>query len=371
MAEMVKAFISHSTRDASLACRLADDLKASGVKVWMAPKSIPPGSQWPEQLSRGLGTSTHFVLLLTPAALESGWVRQEMDTAMILEKRGRLTILILEVEKTPIPAFWEPYQRIPFPDYATGFANLLEAIGQTPPPPPAPNPFYPLGGRIDDPALFFDRERELSYIFNELRKGSSLAIIGETAVGKSSLLKMVCHYGPQRLGSGWQFVYLDLQLVYDEDDLYGAICNEIGVPTCKGYALARALMGRRIVLCLDEVEKMTWKGFTRNVRSQLRGLAEGTDAPLRLLIAARTPLDRLFPDSKGMTSPLAGLCQQLDFKPFDRATAKAFIQAHLQDTGVDFPEGEVERILAESGGHPQKLMRLCSALYDRLTGGAL
>ena len=58
-------------------------------------------------------------------------------------------------------------------------------------------------------------------------------------------------------------------------------------------------------------------------------------------------------------------------RPVDRATTRAFIQARLQDTGVDFPEGEVERILAESGGHPQKLMRLCSALYDRLTGGAL
>jgi len=366
----MRAFISHSTKDASLARRLAADLRASGVDVWMAPRSIEPGSLWPDEISKGLESSTHFLLLLTPAAVESKWVRQEMDTAMVLEKRGRLRILIIEVGKASIPAFWEPYQRIPFSDYPAGLASLLEALGKAPPPKPAPNPFRPLGGRIDDPALFFDRERELRYIFSELRKGVSIAVIGPTAVGKSSLLKMVCHYGPQCLGDGWRFVYLDLQNVYDEDDLYGALCSEAGVPTCKGYKLVRALRqkGQRILLCLDEVEKMTWEGFTHNVRAQLRGLADGTDAPLRLIVAARTPLDRLFPDSERMTSPLAGLCQQFDLKPFDEATARAFIADRLQGTNIAFPEAEVDRILAESGGHPQKLMRLCSELYDRLTG---
>ena len=365
----MRVFISHSTKNASLARRLAADLESNGVEVWIAPRSIEPGSLWPEEISKGLESCTHFVLLLTPAAVKSKWVRQEMDTAMILEKQGRLRILILEVERASIPAIWEPYQRIPFSDYHAGLAGLLQTLGKAPPPKPAPNPFRPLGGRIDDPALFFDRRKELRYIFSELRKGASIAVIGSTAVGKSSLLKMVCHLGPDELGEGWRFVYLDLQNVYDEDDLYEALCSEAGVPTCKGYRLVRELeqKERHILLCLDEVEKMTWDGFTHNVRAQLRGLAEG-NAPLRLLIAARTPLDRLFSDSEGMTSPLAGLCQQFELTPFDEATARSFIAERLSGTGVSFPEGEVERILAQSGGHPQKLMRLCSALYDRLTG---
>ncbi len=42
---------------------------------------------------------------------------------------------------------------------------------------------------------------------------------------------------------------------------------------------------------------MAWErfGFTRRVRSHLRGLADGDDAPLALVIASRTPLAQLFP----------------------------------------------------------------------------
>ena len=37
---------------------------------------------------------------------------------------------------------------------------------------------------------------------------------------------------------------------------------------------------------------MTWVGFTRGVRDRLRGLAEGSNAPLKLILAASEPLDK-------------------------------------------------------------------------------
>ncbi|MCL2931276.1 MAG: hypothetical protein MGG11_02965, partial [Trichodesmium sp. MAG_R03] len=51
------------------------------------------------------------------------------------------------------------------------------------------NPFIPLSGTIDSPWLFFNREGEINSIFEVLNSGSSVAIIGEGGVGKSSLLK--------------------------------------------------------------------------------------------------------------------------------------------------------------------------------------
>ena len=47
---------------------------------------------------------------------------------------------------------------------------------------------------------------------------------------------------------------------------------------------------------------MEWDGFTNQIRSQIRALAEGNNAPLRLVIAADKPLSQLFNDS-GMVSP--------------------------------------------------------------------
>ena len=77
------------------------------------------------------------------------------------------------------------------------------------------------------------------------------------------------------------------------------ICSEIGIEDCKGIRLTRALQKQRpqLLLLLDEIEKMTWDGFTNQVRGQLRGLANGHDAPLRLVVAASTSLDQLFPDT--------------------------------------------------------------------------
>ena len=168
-------------------------------------------------------------------------------------------------------------------------------------PPPAPNPFGDRG-RIHDPARFFDREDLLRQIFEELNKGVNISLVGESALGKSSVLSMICLQGQtpqtvQQFGnlSGLQWVYLNMELVENEDEFYEALCDELGIETCRGYKLTRALRQQRSVLCLDEVEKMAWQNFTINVRSHLRGLADGPDSPLKLVIASRSPLSHLFP----------------------------------------------------------------------------
>ena len=49
------------------------------------------------------------------------------------------------------------------------------------------NPFY-TSGRINDPALFFGRQQIVREICSELRKGCSVSVVGESQIGKSSLL---------------------------------------------------------------------------------------------------------------------------------------------------------------------------------------
>ena len=68
-------FISHAIEDIDFAQRLAGDLKRLGAQVWIAPHRILPGESWLEAIERGLGESSHVVIVLTPAALEaSGYV---------------------------------------------------------------------------------------------------------------------------------------------------------------------------------------------------------------------------------------------------------------------------------------------------------
>jgi hypothetical protein len=229
----------------------------------------------------------------------------------------------------------------------------------------AANPFGDTG-RITDPDRFFDREELLRQIFEELQKGVNISLVGESRIGKSSLLSMVCALGPDRMGLPPEaFAYLSLEWVDNEDEFYEALCDALGIEACRGFKLTRALRGMRVVLCLDEIEKMAWDGFTVKVRSQLRGLADGPDAPLKLVIASRSPLTHLFPDSPELDSPLAGICRHLDVEPLIPEVIRAFLTDRLHDTGVIFNEDDIQTLIDRSGGHPSELQRAAAGLYEK------
>ncbi|MBN1936356.1 MAG: CHAT domain-containing protein [Anaerolineae bacterium] len=255
-----------------------------------------------------------------------------------------------------------------FPELLLQYAKTAIAdnrVDNRPDPPAvsAPNPFGVIG-RITDPAHFFGHEDLLRQVFEELSKGVNVSLVGESQTGKSSILSMVCALGPERLNlPPERFAYLSLAVVDNEDEFYEALCDLLHVESCRGFKLTRALRGRRHILCLDEFEKMNWDGFTIKVRSQLRGLADGADAPLKLVIASRQPLARLFPDSPEQGSPLAGICRTLDVRPFS-AAARTFLLNHLQGTSVTFTEDEIANLIAQTGGNPAKLQQAAAELYS-------
>jgi hypothetical protein len=232
------------------------------------------------------------------------------------------------------------------------------------------NPFIPQTGTIDNPQQFFNRDREIRRVFEVLNSGSSVALIGEEGIGKSSVLRKICQLAESCLHSPRQPVFLDLNLVHDEDGFYSDLCQEVGIPESRSM-LNRNLRSHRVVLALDNVGKMTWEGFTRQVRSHLRGLAEGSNAPLKLVLAANEPLGKLFNDSQdeSKTSPFAGIFQEENLKPWEEATARAFIDARLAMNSVRFTEEEIIQLVQESGGHPRRLMQLCYRIYSRYVEG--
>jgi hypothetical protein len=124
-----------------------------------------------------------------------------------------------------------------------------------------------------------------------------------------------------------------------------------------------------VVLCLDEVEKMkrsSYQGFTLDFRSELRGLADGAAAPLTLVIASRTPLAILFPDSSELTSPLAGLCALVNVPPFTLEEAAALCRQLLAGQGRQLSAEAISRAWEESEGRPYRLQQALKAAYARL-----
>lgn len=229
------------------------------------------------------------------------------------------------------------------------------------------NPFIPQTGTVDDPQRFFGREREIKQVFEVLNNNGSVALIGEEGIGKSSLLWAIFQQAENLLLSPRQPIYLDLNGVRDEDDFYTALCEEVGIPKSNGYIFTRALKNYRVLLVIDNIGRMSWEGFTRQVRDHLRGLADRQEASLKLIVAASEPLDKLFNDSQDevKTSPFAGIFQQENIKPWDATIARGFIETRLAMTSVHFTEEEISKLIQESGGHPRRLMQLCYQNYAR------
>ncbi|MBD2043160.1 ATP-binding protein [Microcoleus sp. FACHB-672] len=232
------------------------------------------------------------------------------------------------------------------------------------------NPFIPRNSIIDDPGQFFNRHREIKKVFEHLNSNSSVALIGEEGIGKSSLLGEICRQSEYRLSLPRKPVYIELLDGVNNDDLfYIALCDKIDIPESKGYLLTRVLRQHpnRFLLALDNAGKMTREGFTRNLREHLQGLSQGSDAPLRLILAVGEPLDQLFKDNQNesKTSPFHGLFQQEYIKPWDEVTVREFIKSRLETTSVRFTEEEITQLVQKSAGHPRRLMQLCYKTYAR------
>jgi hypothetical protein len=65
-----------------------------------------------DAIERGLSQSTHVVLVLSPGAVESDWVRLEMNTAIRLEREGKIKIIPLNYQPCEVPLLWGNYQAI-------------------------------------------------------------------------------------------------------------------------------------------------------------------------------------------------------------------------------------------------------------------
>jgi hypothetical protein len=225
---------------------------------------------------------------------------------------------------------------------------------------PPPNPFIPLTGRVEDPTRFFEPMGVLNNIFETLNAGSSVALIGERGMGKSSILKAIERLALVRLNR--QAIYLDWNLIPNEDTFWEMVCHGIGVQRCYNHHLIRELQSRQILLLLDEVEKMGQQEFGAEVRQQLRGFAQGSS--MKVVIAACVSLDLLFADAHhSLLSPFAGLCTEEKIPRWNERTIRSYIQQRLTGNPIQFTDAEIENVVQTSQGQPQQLVKDCYHLY--------
>ena len=75
-------FLSHNQADKPRVRRLAERLRAAGLRVWFDEWVIQPGDDIYLAIERGLEAARTLVLCLSPAALGSDWVSLECSTVL-------------------------------------------------------------------------------------------------------------------------------------------------------------------------------------------------------------------------------------------------------------------------------------------------
>lgn len=93
---MHQVFISHSSRDKAVADAVCEGLESEGIRCWIAPRDISPGTAWAAAIDRAIHTSQLMVLVLSEHSNNSPQVVREVCNA-VEQGVGLIPLRIQEV----------------------------------------------------------------------------------------------------------------------------------------------------------------------------------------------------------------------------------------------------------------------------------
>ncbi len=130
--QVVRIFVSHSSKDNDFGVQLVKDLRqALGDEsaVWYdARGGLIPGDRWFQKIEDELTARNIFILVLSPDAMNSEWVRREFDIALI-EKKYIIPVLLQECQLWPYLRTLQYVSFLSPKTYEEAFKELLVVLG--------------------------------------------------------------------------------------------------------------------------------------------------------------------------------------------------------------------------------------------------
>ena len=186
------AFVSYASQDAAIAHAIVENLEQHGIKCWIAPRDVTPGSQYADEIVAAINGSKIFVLVLSEHAVASAHVGREIERAA--SKRRR--IVGLRTDAAPLTRSFEYFLSesqwidVPALGMPAALTKLTQAVGQCLAPAPWVSPG--LGTDVRDPA---DRKRKPSYLaIKRLLTAAAFLLVAALVVG------VIVRYWPSKLG---------------------------------------------------------------------------------------------------------------------------------------------------------------------------
>ncbi|WIG58338.1 MAG: hypothetical protein OJF49_001084 [Ktedonobacterales bacterium] len=133
-----RIFISHSASDKDFATRVVRNLRDNTTDPWIDHEHIISGEDIFQSIGEALDTMDLFIVLFSKKALDSGWVREEVEQAKLLEiQKKRSLIMPFIIDNTSfrdLPWFLQKIHARSVSSDARGATDIvndvLEALGR-------------------------------------------------------------------------------------------------------------------------------------------------------------------------------------------------------------------------------------------------
>jgi len=127
-----EVFISHADRDRSQVDRLSEELTRHGIAHWYSRRELVGAQQWHDEIGAALGRCDWFVLVLSPSAADSTWVKRELLFALNEQRFADriIPVLLKDCDANRISWTLSQFQRVDFrSEWTDGMRDLLRVWG--------------------------------------------------------------------------------------------------------------------------------------------------------------------------------------------------------------------------------------------------
>lgn len=135
-----KAFISHSTRDDPVVAEIRRALEGLGHAVWVDSRELAPGDELEPEVLRAIEEARCLLAVLSTHAVNSPWVRKEVQHALAVKRRRRhgfkvIPVLLPPIEPSALPLWFDQEPVAVKVEVGPGgieaaLPRLLEALGE-------------------------------------------------------------------------------------------------------------------------------------------------------------------------------------------------------------------------------------------------
>jgi hypothetical protein len=379
-------FLSYHSGDGEKAQQIGNALQNAGFPVWRDQESLQVGAQFSIAIEQAIRRSTVVITLITRAATESTWVRNEILFAQ--EYKKIIVPLLMEQEaKLPIEIFGTQYINMAA-DETAGMEKLCSRVGAllqsapveqgksalepavAPPSRSTQNPF--IFGNAVPADLFVERKSALDTIASRVGNFYSLqsiSLVANRRMGKTSLLNYIWKKPGQVFPPDHSYItiYMDAMDARTQSIsgfmriLRKSIEKQLGSPpwaesddgnlTVFSEAIQEIAEEdeKRIVLLLDEFESVMAYQELDILLETLR--ASGAQSRIGMIVSTAHLLSELEAAGK-LSSLFYNIFQTHFLGRFTEAEYTDLVKRAFARSGETTTEEEIRLIGELSGRHP-------------------